>query len=69
VVPVKTSVLSEIAADVAVVNDRYPADSDPRTSSVELGEAVPIPTWAKLCKANTQAIEKIKLFFIVDCFG
>ena len=46
VVPVNTRMQSVEDAEVLVVNDRNPAENDPTTCNVELGEAVPIPTWA-----------------------
>ncbi len=45
-VPVNAKVLSLVAALVAEENDLKLEENDPRTSSVEFGVVVPIPTWA-----------------------
>jgi hypothetical protein len=61
-VPVKTSILSDAPAVVAVVKDVYLVEKDPLTSSVELGVVVPIPTCAWLYVPIRITVAKNRIF-------
>jgi hypothetical protein len=49
---------------VAPENERYIPAKDPRTSKVELGEIVPIPTWALLVAVTNACEKRVYRFFI-----